>query len=577
MKRILSFALAMLMILSVQLFISAEDQKTVWEFNTAGDLEGWTFGNAEGTVAGGYLNGTAKPNSSKDFQSYDPAISISNTIVDASVYKYIQVSMKHEMKTKDSSVIKVYFKANDLGLDEKRAISVAVKKSSDGKFVDYAFNMGANAEWTGTIKGFRIDPFDDDGSFSIDSIKLLKEAPAGATTSTTTTTPTTPAEKNYFPETNKFSPTTFSDISYSAWYYASVSTAYKIGLMNGKSEKTFEPDGQVTVAEAITLATRVNEIYNGRTGKLATTDPWYQAYVDAAVKAGIITSGQFSDYTAPITRADMGVLFAKALPDDYYTAINQFKSIPDIASTNVNFNSILKLYNSGIITGVDDAGNYNPNANITRKEVATIITRVALKSSRQRKLSAEEIEAKKIADEKAKEEEAKKAEEAKQAAAQRAERVKATAINYDFSDGQLGKFSLGNCEDGAAVKDGFLNATAKVQSGGRYDPIVYIPVSAMDLSKYQVIRVGMKWSSSGSIATSKPNLFFTTVADDTWTATKCISSTTTLGANSSDKVVEFTFNCYDNATWTGTLKQIRFDPYDAAGTFSVDYIVFEEK
>jgi len=351
--------------------------------------------------------------------------------------------------------------------------------------------------------------------------------------------------------------------------------------MNGKSEKSFEPDGQVTVAEAITLAVRVNEIYNGKTGKLETTDPWYQAYVDAAVKAGIITSGQFADYTAPISRADMGTLFAKALPDSYYTVINKFKSIPDVASTNANFNSILKLYNAGIITGVDDAGNYNPNANITRKEVATIITRVALKSSRQAKLTAEEVEAKKIADEKAKKDAAdaaaKKAAEANQSAAERAERVKASAITYDFSDGQLGKFTTGNCEDGAAVKDGFLVATAKAQASGRFDPIVGIPAGALDLSKYQVIRVGMKWTSSASIASSKANIFFTTVADNAWTAAKCVGATTTLGADSSDKVVEFTFHCYDNTAWTGTLKDVRFDPFDSAGTFSIDYIVFEEK
>ena len=55
----------------------------------------------------------------------------------------------------------------------------------------------------------------------------------------------------------------FSDVSDSAWYAENVKTAYELGFMNGKSEGQFDPDGNVTVAEGITMASRLNAIYNG--------------------------------------------------------------------------------------------------------------------------------------------------------------------------------------------------------------------------------------------------------------------------------------------------------------------------
>ena len=56
----------------------------------------------------------------------------------------------------------------------------------------------------------------------------------------------------------------FSDVSDSNWFAADVKTAYELGFMNGKAEGKFDPAGNVTVAEGITMAARVNAIYNGK-------------------------------------------------------------------------------------------------------------------------------------------------------------------------------------------------------------------------------------------------------------------------------------------------------------------------
>ena len=55
----------------------------------------------------------------------------------------------------------------------------------------------------------------------------------------------------------------FSDVADASWYYNDVKTAYELGFMNGKSQNTFDPNGNVTVAEGVALASRLHASYNG--------------------------------------------------------------------------------------------------------------------------------------------------------------------------------------------------------------------------------------------------------------------------------------------------------------------------
>ena len=56
----------------------------------------------------------------------------------------------------------------------------------------------------------------------------------------------------------------FSDVAETSWYAKDVKTAYELGFMNGKSEGKFDPSGNVTVAEGITMISRLHAIYNGK-------------------------------------------------------------------------------------------------------------------------------------------------------------------------------------------------------------------------------------------------------------------------------------------------------------------------
>ena len=65
-----------------------------------------------------------------------------------------------------------------------------------------------------------------------------------------------------FERVNSYS-NNFSDVTDANWFYENVKTAYELGFMNGKSEGKFDPSGNVTVVEAVTMASRLHAKYRG--------------------------------------------------------------------------------------------------------------------------------------------------------------------------------------------------------------------------------------------------------------------------------------------------------------------------
>ena len=113
-----------------------------------------------------------------------------------------------------------------------------------------------------------------------------------------------------FTKTNTYADGTFDDVKSTSWYAKEVASAYELGFMNGKAEGKFAPDGNVTVAEAITMASRVHSIYNGK--EIAKTEgKWYDMYVQYALANGIIAEGQYTNYDRNIMRYEMAVMFSE--------------------------------------------------------------------------------------------------------------------------------------------------------------------------------------------------------------------------------------------------------------------------
>ena len=178
----------------------------------------------------------------------------------------------------------------------------------------------------------------------------------------------------------------FTDVNENLWYGTSdqkvIANVYEYGLMQGNSVTTFNPTGNITIAEALAVASRVHNIYNGGDGVFVQGNPWYKVYVDYTINNHIITETAFSQYNKAATRAEMVYIFSNAIPSSEFTSQNTVNNLPDVIAGTPYRDEILMLYMAGVLTGSDTQGTFNPGNNITRAEAAAIISRIILPTTR---------------------------------------------------------------------------------------------------------------------------------------------------------------------------------------------------
>lgn len=174
----------------------------------------------------------------------------------------------------------------------------------------------------------------------------------------------------------------FTDVPDSHWGLSAVQTCYEYGLMKGASSTSFLPGGTLTRAEAVVMASRLHEIYFTGQSTLTNGSPWYQPYVDYAVKNEILDGDAFSDYTLPATRAEMAYILYHALPEQELEPIKIVEYVSGVKQDAQYAQEIYALYKAGILTGTDQYGDFQPDTPITRVEAAAILARMALPQER---------------------------------------------------------------------------------------------------------------------------------------------------------------------------------------------------
>lgn len=178
------------------------------------------------------------------------------------------------------------------------------------------------------------------------------------------------------PETNeKDDIVTFDDVKESDWYYDELLEAKKLSLIDGIGDNKYNPKGNVTVAEIITMAARIRNAQGGANTTLenSTVGKWYLNYITFAVNSGLIRTDDFDDFERPATRQEVAYVFAN-LFDDIEAVKNTI--IPDVDDNTKYCDSIHKLYALGILKGDDEKGTFYPDRNLTRAEAAVILLRI---------------------------------------------------------------------------------------------------------------------------------------------------------------------------------------------------------
>ena len=175
----------------------------------------------------------------------------------------------------------------------------------------------------------------------------------------------------------------FHDVDETDWFARYVEGAFNYGFIQGKGADTFDPDGLLTLGEAVKLAARLRSIYYTGAADFVEGVPYYAVYARYALTHGIISS--HGDYTAPADRACFAELIYNALPSEAFEIIND---IPDYAISDVapapGFGAAAyTLYRAGILTGADRFGAFFPHSFITRAEACAVMVRLADPAARQ--------------------------------------------------------------------------------------------------------------------------------------------------------------------------------------------------
>lgn len=211
-----------------------------------------------------------------------------------------------------------------------------------------------------------------------------------------------PANYANFSKVASYANAKFSDVPTGTWYSAAVQAGYEYGLISGQGVGKFNPTGNLTIAEAIKLAASVNAVYYGRTIPKSTGGNWYDVYVNYAKQNSMLDAGILKkSMTAKATREEVASIISYAVPYDtslqpkakpsdltgqfvaggYSDSQGVYREAVQKATESLYYKAILKLYQAGI-TGGDSKGKFNHKSNITRAEMAIILNRMAVPTSR---------------------------------------------------------------------------------------------------------------------------------------------------------------------------------------------------
>lgn len=175
---------------------------------------------------------------------------------------------------------------------------------------------------------------------------------------------------------------TFPDIAFSDQITAIEALAAR-GIIDGKSDGNFDPDGSMTRAEFATIVVRALGLTPADTGAFVdvASTAWYSPYVGAASTYGLINGvgeGRFSP-DGTITRQEAAVMVSRAaelcgLETEMDTAAvrNMLAQFPDYMSSAEWARAQLAFcYQEGILSQTEL--NVRPQDAVTRAEVAQML------------------------------------------------------------------------------------------------------------------------------------------------------------------------------------------------------------
>ncbi|MDO4314487.1 MAG: S-layer homology domain-containing protein [Oscillospiraceae bacterium] len=194
----------------------------------------------------------------------------------------------------------------------------------------------------------------------------------------------------------------FSDVK-GAWCESYVETVCQAGLMEGRSDGSFNPSGELMPEHIVTICARLYDLLTGGDGVLPEPaegqtwyDPAYEHLAESIDYRGAYdpSSGEylgggdgaqtqeerlnalrlhFTPGKYPVSRRSFLDLLSRTLAaaEADLPAINQITVVPDCVDPMV-----LSFYNAGVLTGSDQYGTFQGNDSLNRGQAAAMLARI---------------------------------------------------------------------------------------------------------------------------------------------------------------------------------------------------------
>ena len=182
-----------------------------------------------------------------------------------------------------------------------------------------------------------------------------------------------------------YSEGTFIDIN-ALWAERKIKTAYEYGIINGVGSNRYEPSGFLKVMDALTIAAKIHAIYlygDESDNVIATYKIQKDNGALAYCKSHNLIQDEFDGkLNAFITRAEMAHAWSRLLMDSDMQSQNIVLGLPDVTESTRYSDDIFRLYEVGILAGINESGAFAPDEKITRAECAAIFLNLIQKDKR---------------------------------------------------------------------------------------------------------------------------------------------------------------------------------------------------
>ena len=178
----------------------------------------------------------------------------------------------------------------------------------------------------------------------------------------------------------------YKDVDQTQWYHNAVDYVLGNDLMKGTGKTTFSPDATLTRGMVVTVLGRAAGVktsdYTGTSFSDVKAGSWYAPYVQWASKQGLVKGYEDGTFKPEqnVTREEMVTMLFRCWQSEGNTwktdvaALNAYKDSAKVSSWALP--AMRWAAANGVVNGVG-GGKFEPDGNVTREQIATILYRYA--------------------------------------------------------------------------------------------------------------------------------------------------------------------------------------------------------